>query len=291
MSNEQRATSRKRNHRDVGASTHSREHRLRRLFARVGDATVVLIALYVLTAYVALPLAWRHFEHHPVMAEAPKISYTVDGIPGDPLNLALVGSQDEVVAAMLAAGWHPADPTTLRSSLHIAESVVLKRTYDTAPVSNLYVWNRKQDLAFELPVEENARQRHHVRYWRSSALGIGDRPLWIGAATFDRSVGISHLTGKITHHIASDIDAERDHVMATLTHAGQLSETFQVTGVGATLDGRNGGGDRYFTDGELTIGVISPGNQVRREPPKILANPAGIQAKNDAMARLRPLLK
>ncbi|MGH7134755.1 MAG: LssY C-terminal domain-containing protein [Pirellulales bacterium] len=271
--------------------THGREHRLRRRFARVGDATVVLLALYVLTAYVALPQAWRHFEHHPVMVEAPKISYTVDGIPGDPLNLALVGSQDEVVAAMLAAGWHPADPTTLRSSLHIAESVVLKRTYETAPVSNLYVWGRKQDLAFELPVEENARQRHHVRYWRSSALGIGDRPLWIGAATFDRSVGISHLTGKITHHIAADIDAERDHVMATLTHAGQLTETFQVTGVGGTLDGRNGGGDRYFTDGELTIGVLSPGNQVRREPPKVLANPAGIQAKNDAMSRLRPLLK
>jgi hypothetical protein len=175
--------------------------------------------------------------------------------------------------------------------VHIAESVVLKRTYSTAPVSNLYVWGRHQDLAFEQSVENNARQRHHVRFWQSDKLGIGDRPLWIGAATFDRSVGVSHTTGKVTHHIDADIDSERDHVLETLAAAGQLTEEFQVTGVGATLDGRNGGGDRYFTDGELTIGVVSSGNTVQQVPPKILANNAVIQAKNDAMSRLRPLLK
>lgn len=268
-----------------------REHRIRRLAARAGDATVGVLAIYVVVAYVVLPLAWRHFEHHPVMAEAPKTTYTTDGIPGDPLNVALIGSHDEVVAAMLAAGWFPADRTTLRSSVRIAASVVFKREYDTAPVSNLYVWGRPQDLAFEQSVDENARQRHHVRFWKSSELGLGDRPLWIGAATFDRSVGFSHLTGKVTHHIDANIDGERDHVMATLTKAGQLTEMFQVTGVGATLDGRNGGGDRYFTDGELTTGVLSPGNVVRGEPPKKLANPAAIQAKNDLIAGLRPLLK
>lgn len=269
----------------------ARQHRLRRLAARAGDTLLVLLLLYFLIAYGILPLAWRHFDHHPPMAAAPKTAYTVDGIPGDPLNVALVGEQDEVVAAMLAAGWFPADRTTLRSSVHIATSVVFKHEYDTAPVSNLYVWGRQQDLAFEQPVDENARQRHHVRFWKSSELGMGDRPLWIGAGTFDRSVGISHLTGKITHHIASDVDTERDHVIETLSHAGQLTEVFQVTGVGATLDGRNGGGDRYFTDGELTIGEVSPANVVQKEPPRLLANPAGIQAKNDAMARLRPLLQ
>lgn len=269
----------------------TRERRLRHLAARAGDATIAVLALYLLAAYVAAPWAWRHFEHHPVMAEAPKITYTVDGIQGDPLNLALVGSQDEVVAALLKAGWSPADRTTLSSSLRIATSVVLKREYATAPVSNLYVWGRPQDLAFEEAVDENARQRHHVRFWRSEKLGIGDRPLWLGAATFDRSVGFSRLTGKITHHIDGDIDVERDHVIETLAAAGQLTQVFQVTGVGATIDGRNGGGDRYFTDGELTTGVLSPGNQARRQPPELLANSAVVQAKNDAMSRLRPLLK
>jgi hypothetical protein len=269
----------------------TQQHRLRHWAARAGDAIVVLLAIYLLVAYVVLPFLWRHYEHHPAMSDAPKTTLTTDGIPGDPLNVALVGSQDEVVSGLLSAGWLPADPTTLRSSVHIAESVVLKRSYSTAPVSNLYVWGRHQDLAFEQPVEQNARQRHHVRFWRSDKLGIGDRPLWIGAATFDRSVGVSHLTGKITHHIGADVDSERDHVVDTLAGARQLVEEFQVTGVGATLDGRNGGGDRYFTDGELTIGVLSPDNVRQDGPPKILTSSAVIQAKNDAMSRLRPLLK
>src|SRR5215469_16101514 len=116
--------------------------RMRRWAERVGYATVALLVLYLLVAYVVLPSLWRHFEHHPVMSDAPKTTYTTDGIPGDPLNVALVGSEREVVAGLLAAGWVPADPTTIRSSLHIAESVVLKRSYATAPVSNLYVWGR-----------------------------------------------------------------------------------------------------------------------------------------------------
>lgn len=268
-----------------------RQHRLRHLAARAGDATIGLLAIYLVVCYGLLPLMWRHYEHHPAMSDAPKTALTSDGIPGDPLNVALVGTHGEVVAALLAADWSPADATTVRSSLHIAESVVLKRPYETAPVSNLYVWGRKQDLAFEQPVDENARERHHVRFWRSDKLGMGDRPLWIGAATFDRSVGFSHLTGKVTHHIAADIDSERDHVIETLTTAGQLTEVFQVTGVGATLDGRNGGGDRYFTDGEITIALISPANKVQSAPPKLRLNPPAVQAKDDAMALFRPLVK
>ena len=268
-----------------------REHRLRRLAALAGDATIGLLAIYLIVCYGVLPLLWRHYEHHQAMSDAPKTAVTTDGIPGDALNVALVGTHDEVVAAMLAANWSPADPTTVESSLHIAESVVFKRTYETAPVSNLFLWGRKQDLAFEQAVDENARERHHVRFWRNDNLGIGGRPLWLGAATFDRSVGFSHLTGKVTHHIAADIDSERDHVSETLSKAGQLTEVFQVTGVGATLDGRNGGGDRYFTDGEITIGLISPGNKVQSAPPKVRLNPRAVQAKDDAMAKLRPLMK
>ena len=88
--------------------------------------------------------------------------------------------------------------------------------------------------------------------------------------TYDRSVGLSHRTGQITHHIGADIDAERDGLFADLGRGGWLTEEFQVTGVGATLLGRNGGGDRYYTDGELTIGVLARGPVSGR-----VAGPAG----------------
>jgi hypothetical protein len=191
---------------------------------------------------------------------------------------------------MLDAGWHPADPVTLRTSVRIARSVLFDRPYEDAPVSNLFVFGRRQDLAFEKPVGKNARHRHHVRFWKSVELGRAGVPLWIGAATFDRSVGFSHRTGQITHHIEPDIDAERDDLIHDLRAAGWLRLVFQVTGVGATLLGRNGGGDRYYTDGELTIGDLATRDS-RSKSPDRLDNPVAVQLKDQLWSAIRPLLQ
>ena len=102
-------------------------------------------------------------------------------------------------------------------------------------MSPLYVFGRKQDLAFEKDVGGSADRRHHVRWWRAKPIDAVGRPLWIGDATFDRDAGISHLTGQITHHIAPDIDAERDHLTADLVAAGQLAGRYEWPGMGATL--------------------------------------------------------
>jgi hypothetical protein len=37
---------------------------------------------------------------------------TAQGIPGDPLNIGLVGTKADVVKAWRLAGWHPADAIT-----------------------------------------------------------------------------------------------------------------------------------------------------------------------------------
>jgi hypothetical protein len=83
------------------------------------------------------------------LRQAPRTSWTKDGVAGDPVNVALVGTRDEMLAAFCAAGWYPADPITLRSSIGISVSVVLNVPYPQAPLSNLYQWRRPQDLAFE----------------------------------------------------------------------------------------------------------------------------------------------
>jgi LssY C-terminus len=230
--------------------------RVRRMAVMLG----IGLGAYLLVAYGILPLVWTEVErgHHPALEGLPKVTYNADGIPADPLNVALVGSKAELVAAMLAAHWHPADPITLRSSLEIAESIVLHRPDPDAPVSPLYVFGRKQDLAFEEDVGGSADRRHHVRWWRAERLDAVGRPLWIGDATFDRDAGISHLTGQITHHIAPDIDAERDQLMADLVAAGQLAGRYEWPGIGATQDGRNAGGDRYYTDGLIVVGFLKP---------------------------------
>jgi hypothetical protein len=46
-------------------------------------------------------------------------------------------------------------------------------------------------------------------------------------------------------------------MIADLQSAGRLSETFRMPGIGATKNGRNGGGDPYFTNGEIVVGVLA----------------------------------
>ncbi|HEY5312735.1 MAG TPA: LssY C-terminal domain-containing protein [Pirellulales bacterium] len=267
-----------------------RWHKAERIAKRASLTVITLGLTYFLLAYALLPAIWQHYEHHPELATLPKTTRTANGIPGDPLNVGLVGSKEEVVRAVIAAGWRPADAISLRSSLRISESAILNRPYPTAPVSNLFLLGRRQDLAFERPVGESARQRHHVRLWLLEDRGAGGRPLWIGSATFDRSVGLSHRTGQITHHIAADVDAERNAFIGDLQQAQELVKIYQVTGVGATLQGRNGGGDWYYSDGELTIGAISPDNIMQPGPPEILPNPPAVELKDQAWSWLRPLI-
>lgn len=221
------------------------------------EFVVVGIVFYLAIAYLLLPWVWRKAEGHPALKQIPQIARTHDNIPGDPLNIALIGSESVVSRSMLEAGWFPADPLTLKSCLRIASDTVLRRTYDDAPVSNLYVWGHKQDLAFEQPVGHDPRQRHHVRFWQSQEVDANGRPLWIGGATYDRKVGFSHTTGQITHHISPDVDQERDKVLNDLQQAGAVIRLNWIESFHDQLKGRNGGGDEWRTDGRLPVVTLT----------------------------------
>jgi hypothetical protein len=201
-----------------------------------------------------------------LLQAAPQTTRTKDGIPGDPLNVALVGTRRELVAAFCAAGWVPADPITLRSSVGISVSVLFNVPYPQAPLSNLYLWGRPQDLAFEKPAGRSARMRHHARFWCSGAVGPDGQPLWLGADTFNLRVGRSYTTGRITHHIAPDIDRERDTLLADLYRSGRLEQPFLVPHLGWNT-GRNGEGDCYYTDGNMAVGVLRCGDRLHVSPP------------------------
>jgi len=225
----------------------------RRAAAVIG---IVLIA-YLVVAYVILPTFWKRYVHrHPGLDDIPGITHTKIGLPGDPLNVALVGSKSQVMKIMVAAKWYPADPLTLRSCLDIATASVLKRPYEEAPVSNLFLFGRKQDLAFEQAVGNNPRKRHHVRFWRAEKEDEEGRPVWVGAAIFDERVGFSKKTGQITHVTGADIDAERDYLFRDLKATGELEEEYFIDGFHQILKGKNGGGDPWFTDGRLEVGII-----------------------------------
>jgi len=193
---------------------------------------------------------------HPALAGSPRHTTTAQGRQGDAVNVALIGSEEELHQVLAAAGWYAADPITLRTSLRIAADVVLRKPYPHAPVSDLYLWGRRQDAAFEQPVGGSPKQRHHVRLWRSTDLDPAGRPLWLGAATFDERVELSRTTGGVTHKISPDIDRERNKLLSDAIRVGALDGYYWVDRFHHQGQGRNGGGDPYHTDRRLAVGVI-----------------------------------
>lgn len=227
-----------------------RPHLLRKL--------ALLLLAYVALAYFILPAGWHFYETH--RAPGPEVLRTVTtiGIPGDPPNVALSGSQADLDRIMARAGWFRAEPITLASSLGIARSILFGSPDNQAPVSTLMFRGRPQDLAYEKPITLDADRRHHVRFWRVSQPDAPGPPLWYGAATEDVAVGLNHLTGQFTHHIDPDIDRERDALIADLTATHLLGPVTEAPGIGPVKRGRNGEYDLFFTDGLIKRATILP---------------------------------
>ena len=265
---------------DLYDDLESGELRDRSQLQRVLLGLLAVVLAYTVVAYVVLPALWSHYEHQKGLADLPMVTRTAQGIPGDPINVGLIGDEKEVLCAMNAAGWFPADPVTFRSSIEIAGSVLLDRAYKDAPVSNLFYLGRREDLAFEKPEGNSADRRHHVRFWKALDQGQEKRQVWLGAVTFDKGVGVSHFTGAITHHIDADLDAERQLFVTGLEAAGMVTAKYQVTGVGPTMTGRNGGGDPYYTDGEVwTLRLVEDCHK-QSAPVTVIPSPPATELKD-----------
>lgn len=208
-----------------------------------------------------MPADWLWYaERHPSFDDNPRVTQTGDRHPGDPLNVALIGSESQLRQIMKNAGWYPAAALALESDLKIGIDSVLSRRDDEAPVSKEYLFGRQEDLAFEQPVGDNPRHRHHVRLWKTATPASSGLPKWIGSAVYDKRVGLSRTTGQITHVTAADVDAERDYLFECLNRTGDLAVHYVEEAYHEVVEGLNGGGDRWHTDGNLYVGVIADEN-------------------------------
>jgi hypothetical protein len=214
------------------------------------------VLFWLLLAYLVLP------RLHSILTRIYVPNYfigrarTSDGLLGDPINLALLGTQAQLLTAMADAGWTRADPVTARSSWRIVASTLLRRSYDEAPVSPLLLFERQQDFAFQQEVLGNPAKRHHVRFWKCPEdwrLPGGERADWLGAATFDRRVGFSLFTLQVTHKIDANTDIERDYVVRSVSESDDDVHVGVISDFSTGYHARNGGGDSIITDGDLPV--------------------------------------
>lgn len=221
---------------------------------------IYMVVFWAFIAYLGLPRAHQLFSTIYVPDYFIGRTRTGDGVLGDPVNLALDGSDKDIHAAMQRAGWTRADEITLGSSWGIVKSSVLRRSYPAAPVSDLYLFGLRHEFAYQQEVDGNASQRHHVRFWRVPegwVLPGGHRAQWMAAGSYDKAVGFSAFTLQVTHKIDEFIDRERDYIVNSVRYADPECSVRVIEDFSTAYHHRNGGGDRVQTDGHLPIVDVS----------------------------------
>ena len=223
---------------------------------------------YGIAAYIILPRVVRIGLKILQRGRVPSFTTTGDGLPGDPVNLALIGTLQQLRAAFAAAGWSGADRLGPASSWHMVRAFVFNAPYPTAPFSTLYLFGRGQDIGFQKAIDNSPRKRHHIRFWALSlaraqaemeTAGLwqdADRPpddervLWVGAGTRDTGFSLTRLTFQITHATDADANAERDYIIGELSKARVLGEVISYRAREYLSIGQV---NRYVTDGDVTV--------------------------------------
>jgi signal transduction histidine kinase len=243
------------------------------IFERIDQRVPVFVALlltYVIAAYLVLPWIVRASVTVLRRNRIPRLTRAADGLAADPVNVVLIGRQEQLDAAFAAAGWHVADALTFRSAVKMAVSFVLNRSYPTAPFSALYLFGRRHDIGFQQDVGDSPRKRHHIRFWAAQADPEqgGDDPaywthrpridpaqshVWVGAGTTDTGFGFQSMTWQISHRVDRNADAEREHVVAALRAACWIADERYIE-PGEPV------GTRFVTDGRIFHAKLrSPG--------------------------------
>lgn len=233
---------------------------------------IVFFIVYLFSAYIGIPSLMRLWRLFITPNHIPMYVTTPDGWASDPINIAItVHSRQQLIKHFQKAGWTTADKPTLRNALREGYAIVFNKPYPTAPMSRLMLFNRQQDIGFQIQdgKSPSPRHRHHVRLWRlevpekenahhtfwNDLLQLFMRKkseVWVGAATHDISpVAFRIRNLQITHKIDSDTNKERDFLIETLRKnnciRGDITEissghelTFrgQTFGVNIIVDGR-----------------------------------------------------
>ncbi|MEW6268738.1 MAG: LssY C-terminal domain-containing protein [Thermodesulfobacteriota bacterium] len=178
---------------------------------------------------------------------------------GDPVNLAVIGELDDLLDAFNRAGWYETEKIHAGSVARTVQSFLFGSTYRVSPVSDLFLFGRRQDVAFQ-KVRRTVDDRHHFRLWLTWMRYRG-KPVWVGQASRDIGVRFTTQTWNLTtHKIDPEVDDARDYVIGDLVQQESASLVGYVEGVGAappTAPRDNLTGDPYFTDGYRAFVVLA----------------------------------
>jgi hypothetical protein len=191
-----------------------------------------------------------------LFAAIPRRVQDQQGDPGDMVNFALVGSEEQVAQAFQSAGWVKVDSTKQDAVVHGLIETLQHKAYLEVPMSTLYLFGRPQDLSYARadPIMV-AAERHHLRVWKSSEM-VNGKPLWVGSSTHDIGFERDQRDNGVTHKIDPQIDKERDFLEQSFAAAGNLQTAAYVTPTDPLTTAKTATGGSFESDGRIVVLIL-----------------------------------
>ncbi len=179
---------------------------------------------------------------------------------GDPLNVVIVGESETVLRALTRAGWSFTHRINLRTVRREVAAAVAGDSYPVAPVSSLYVFGRKQDVALQR-ARRSISQRNHMRLWLAPFRHEG-QSVWLGQVSRDIGIKVTPKSPTLTTHVIDpQVDTTREYLLHSLIAEGFVDRFGFVNGSGAGTPGEprfNLTGDAYHSDGMRLVLILAP---------------------------------
>lgn len=179
----------------------------------------------------------------------PSRSLTRKGRPSDIVNLAFIGSPQQIEGAFAAAGWTYGDSVSAWSVLREMRALSSLNSYSHLPISNQWLDGEAPGIRLQKSFD-SYQKREHIRFWNEDGR---QENLWVAGAIRETSASWSIRTGRFIHHVDADIDAERERIVRDLALAGCVANVYRVQRPENVEQEKNASGDAFWTDGSLAV--------------------------------------
>ena len=172
-------------------------------------------------------------------------------VDADLVNLAFLGSREQVESAFRHAGWNTSDVSSKRTFINSFYAFLNDSGYAKAPMRPLLLDGKLPDMSFQKSLNSYAK-RDHLRIWQWPSSEKGE-PVWLSSSTHDTGATLSVKYHRFLHHIDPYIDEERSKVIRDISLAGCVKSVFFVSRPSVHSFSQNAIGDLVRTDGELAV--------------------------------------
>jgi LssY C-terminus len=241
-------------------------------YGRGTDMELQLTEPIAVPQFPVHPIPERPFTYAELIAledmasRFPERAFTVDHKDADVINIAFIGSREEIGQAFHAAGWTGSDRFSKSAFFKEFHAFLSNSTYADAPMRPMLVGDSAPDILWQKSLNTYSK-RDHIRAWRWSE-DYDETPIWIGATTHDVGATLSVRYKRFVHHIASNVDQERSKVIRDLRLAGCVDSVYLAPRLHFPPTSQNATGDSIRTDGAVAFVRVQECRRIEGNTPK-----------------------